>query len=144
MSGFSPKLPLHKSANDGFYGLTKTHIEVIRQNLKNLILTIPGERIMIPNFGVGLQKLLFEQQSESLYSDMSSRIIEQVQIYMSFVEINDVEFIDSERRWTLSSGSEPLSDKYLSQNDPGLNSVNIRILFSVPVINERSVLSFRV
>ena len=49
--GISPKLPLAVSAPDG-YRLTKTPAEAVKQNFKNLILTSPGERVMIPEFGV--------------------------------------------------------------------------------------------
>ncbi len=145
MSGISPKLPLQKSPADGYYGLTKSHIEAIRQNLKHLILTVPGERIMIPDFGVGLKRLLFEQKNQDLYSDISFRIKKQVNRYMPFVEIEDVEFVDSEARWTLSSGEiEEHTEKFLSQNATGSNMIKIRIMFYIPTISSRAVLSFRV
>ena len=39
---------------------TKTVKEQVKSNLINVLLTEPGERINIPNFGVGLKNLLFE------------------------------------------------------------------------------------
>ena len=62
-SGISPKLPLIPDDVDGPYGLNKTLTESIKQNFRNLMLTIPGERIMIPDFGVGLPRYLFENQN---------------------------------------------------------------------------------
>ena len=59
MQGFSPKLPLSLDPRDGFL-LTKSLPEVVAQNLRMLILTSPGERVMIPAFGVGLYNYLFE------------------------------------------------------------------------------------
>jgi len=35
--------------------------EQIKSNLLNLLLTYPGERVFLPNFGIGLKSLLFEQ-----------------------------------------------------------------------------------
>ena len=32
----------------------------IRQMIEQVIFTIPGERVMLPDFGVGLERLLFE------------------------------------------------------------------------------------
>ena len=33
---------------------------------KNLVLTSPGERIMLPDFGAGLRRLLFDQQGKQI------------------------------------------------------------------------------
>ena len=76
MSGISPKLPLSRDFEDG-YSLNKTLKDVARQNLKMLILTAPGERIMIPDFGVGLRNYLFENATEEGLYDLKNRIIEQ-------------------------------------------------------------------
>ena len=73
---------------DGYYALTKTHHEVIRQNLKNLILTVPGERIMIPDFGVGLKKLLFEQRDPDIYASICASIYalnNKIQLYLLYM-----------------------------------------------------------
>ena len=93
--GFSPKLPLSTNEEDGKYALNKTLQAVVAQNLKNLILTIPGERIMDPDFGVGLKTFLFRENLESVYDEIRVRIDSQVEKYMPFVEIEDVEFISS-------------------------------------------------
>ena len=39
---------------------TLTTKEQIKTNLINLLLTVPGERINNPNYGIGLKNLLFE------------------------------------------------------------------------------------
>tara|TARA_B100000900_G_C20282307_1_gene594595 strand:- start:223 stop:630 length:408 start_codon:yes stop_codon:yes gene_type:complete len=39
---------------------TETASEQLKTNLLNLLLTVPGERINKPNYGIGLKKLLFE------------------------------------------------------------------------------------
>ena len=62
------------------------------QNLKMLVLTAPGERIMLPDFGVGLRNYLFEQNTSSTYSVIDAKIREQVKFYMPFVEVVDVKF----------------------------------------------------
>jgi phage baseplate assembly protein W len=54
MSSLGVKLPLARDASDG-YGMIKSFKTMIRQNFKMLLLTSPGERIMEPNFGVGLK-----------------------------------------------------------------------------------------
>ena len=64
--GFSPVIPLQKNDEDGFYVLTKTLAQNIKQNIKNLMLTSPGERVMISDFGVGLRNFLFQNNSAEL------------------------------------------------------------------------------
>jgi len=41
---------------------TQTEKDQAKANLINLLLTQQGERVNLPNFGVGLKNLLFEQQ----------------------------------------------------------------------------------
>ena len=64
LQGISPKVPLVYDSTDGPYQLNKNLKQTFSQNLKMLILTMPGERIMVPNFGVGLQGFLFEGVTE--------------------------------------------------------------------------------
>ena len=91
MSGISPKLPLSRDFEDG-YSLNKTLKDVARQNLKMLILTAPGERIMIPDFGVGLRNYLFENATEEVLYDLKNRIIEQAKEFLPYITINSVNF----------------------------------------------------
>jgi phage baseplate assembly protein W len=55
--GISAKLPLAYPKSDGPYLLTKDLTENTKQNLKTLIFTNPGERVMILDFGVGFSAL---------------------------------------------------------------------------------------
>ena len=52
--GISVKLPLSYDSEDGPYRLTKNLKENVQQNFKNLMLTNPGDRVMLPNFGAGI------------------------------------------------------------------------------------------
>jgi phage baseplate assembly protein W len=92
MAGISPKLPLTVDKKHGHYSLNESYKNAIRQNLKNLILTSPGERMMDPEFGVGIRNFLFENNNVELYADIESTILEQVERYMSFIEIVNIEF----------------------------------------------------
>ena len=98
IQGISVKLPLTYSSEDGPYKLNKKTKEAVRQNLKNLILTIPGERVMDPSFGVGLRNFLFEQITERLYTRIAERIRKQVRSYMPFVYIEHISFDSMDTR----------------------------------------------
>ena len=60
LQGISPRIPLVYDQTDGPYQLNKTLKETFRQNLRMLLLTMPGERIMVPEFGVGIYGFLFD------------------------------------------------------------------------------------
>tara|TARA_R110001606_G_scaffold15039_5_gene62362 strand:- start:564 stop:956 length:393 start_codon:yes stop_codon:yes gene_type:complete len=89
--GLSPKLPLAKDPQDG-YALNKEYVELVQQNLKMILLTAPGERIMEPEFGVGLRNYLFQNNTKQTQRVIDSKIREQVALYMPFVEVISVQF----------------------------------------------------
>ena len=96
--GISVKLPLTYNSFDGPYTLNKKTKEAVRQNFKNLVLTAPGERVMDPQFGVGLRNFLFEQMNDPLFSRISERIRTQVQAYMPFVFVEHITFDSMETK----------------------------------------------
>ena len=70
---------LNVSDNSGFHMIDSLKVN-IKQNLKMLILTNPGERVMTPNFGVGIRKYLFEVVSDEVYAEIDSKIKQQVSL----------------------------------------------------------------
>ena len=94
MSSFSVALPMARDSTDGFR-MIKDFKSLIRQNLKMLILTNPGERVMIPNFGVGIKTMLFENFGTETYANIDSKIREQVKIYMPNIQIINISFDES-------------------------------------------------
>lgn len=88
MAELSPKFPLLIS-DAGSYASNTTIKEVVKQNFKNLLLTSPGERIMDPNFGVGIRQFLFEQGTNTTTNILSQRILQQVSRYMPYLEIQE-------------------------------------------------------
>ena len=98
MPGITPKLPLLVDSYDGHYKLIKDYKELVKQNFKNLVLTSPGERVMDPEFGVGIRNYLFEQDDLTLRSAIQSRISQQVSRYMPFVQILETSFSSQQQR----------------------------------------------
>jgi phage baseplate assembly protein W len=78
--GIDAALPLERSDSDFFYTLTKNIKDNTKQNVKMLFFTAPGERIMFPNYGVGLRNFLFENSPEL---DIKNRIRSQVRTYLN-------------------------------------------------------------
>ena len=67
---------------------TKTVKEQVKSNLINLLLTESGERVNEPNFGVGLKKLLFEQNPN--IETLKNKINNQIQFYIPVISLLDV------------------------------------------------------
>ena len=106
MAGFSPTIPLTIDPDDG-YSLNKTLKDVAKQNFKNLILTSPGERIMDPEFGVGMRSYLFANNNTQTQGQIDARIRQQAQKYLPYIQVDLIEFSDS------TSGGN-ISENYLS------------------------------
>ena len=109
MAGISPKLPLSFDTTDGFK-LNKTFREAVRQNLKMLILTSPGERMMVPNFGVGLRRFLFENANSDTFDAIREKVREQTRLYMPYVDIIAIKFVsesDSDPSTRVLEGAMP-------------------------------------
>jgi|TARA_Y100000310_G_scaffold112746_1_gene111286 phage baseplate assembly protein W len=122
MSSLSVRLPLRRDSDDG-YKMIKSIQGMVKQNFKMLLLTIPGERVMIPEYGVGLPRYLFELPSSNLEQNISSKINEQVDKYMPYLRIDNMQFN------TLA-------------NEP--NSLHIEITYSIPSLNFRDLLALTI
>jgi len=88
--GLSPALPLIVDEKDGPYRLNKETPELIRQNLKMVLLTIPGEKVMDPKFGVGLSRYVFENFGQDLDSQIIGEINLQVEKYLPYVYLQNI------------------------------------------------------
>ena len=117
----TPKLPLAQSGELDYRHVDE-YGDLIRQNFKNLILTIPGERVMDPDFGIGVQQYLFESSLATSASSIKSATARKVQKYMPFVNLQNVIVEPGEIQ----------------------DSMVVRIFYSVPslAINEYINLSF--
>lgn len=85
---------------ENMFNGTETIEEQTKANLINLLLTEPGERVNIPRYGVGLKKLLFEQNID--LEILREQIIRKSAIYIPNIKIlNVVTKIASEDRHTI-------------------------------------------
>tara|TARA_Y100000592_G_C5375986_1_gene270968 strand:+ start:296 stop:655 length:360 start_codon:yes stop_codon:yes gene_type:complete len=71
-------------------------VSSVKQNIKLLLLTNPGERIMLPDFGVGLKKYLFELDTSNLESEINEKIKKQFKKFMPFLDLKSSVFKKSE------------------------------------------------
>lgn len=128
MPNYAPKLPLDYNQSYGPYTSLDNIQDVVKQNLKMLILTNPGERIMIPNFGVGIRRTLFENKSSNYNSLIESKIRNQVASYLPFIEIKKI---------TVSNLVDNLNNFYE-------NSLQVSIYYNVPTANISDILNLNI
>ena len=68
-------------------GTTNTR-DQLKSNFLNLLLTVPGERINQPNYGVGLKRKLFENNLDE--STLLEDISNQTSFYMPEISLNSI------------------------------------------------------
>ena len=124
MQGIGPLLPLSIDSRHGTFSLITNYHDETKQNFKNLVLTNPGERIMNPDFGVGIRRFLFENHDDATHQ-IEKRLREQVNIYMPYIVIEDI-FFD-----LVDEHNIELIDR---------NILSVQIVFSVPSMNFESTI----
>ena len=122
MASLAPLLPLSVDSGTGYTSIVSLK-RLVKQNFKMLILTNPGERVMEPEFGVGIKQFLFENFQNDVYARIDSRIREQTSIYIPIISIESIEF-----------GTGGIDE----------NSLGIRIEYRIPDIAVRDLLEFTI
>tara|TARA_B100002019_G_scaffold293186_1_gene319260 strand:+ start:2035 stop:2442 length:408 start_codon:yes stop_codon:yes gene_type:complete len=97
---------------------TETIQEQNKANLINLLLTYPGERINLPDYGIGLKNLLFEQQVD--LENLKENIQQQALIHIPSIRIQDIQTGLSEDEHTIF-----ISLTYTNLEDNSLDGVQL-------------------
>ena len=121
MADYTIRFPFDFSnVSNGFETINETNInEMVIFNLKNIILTNPGERIMDANFGVGIKRFLFEQETRD-FGEIEFIVKSQVKRYAPYINILDMQMI------------------------PAGNNLNISIRYEVPKAKISGVLDLEI
>ena len=107
-------LPFRKSnGSEGWFESTKTTFDSVRNNIKSLLLTNRGERIMQPSLGLNLRKYLFEPLTGDTILTIETEIYQTIDFWLPFVNIDNLEV-------TMGEAS-----------DIGSNTINISVTFSI-------------
>jgi hypothetical protein len=85
------KLPITPSETIPFFSSTTTTLEQSKSNIKNLLLTLKGERVSQPEFGSNLKKILFEPYDDSIQDKIRSEIKESVSKWLPYINISKVD-----------------------------------------------------
>lgn len=81
------------SDSNGIFAVNYTTLTQAKDNLKNLILTHKGERIMNPEFGCDIWRLLFEPIIEGeIDRKIENTIVDAVSIWLPYLNIDEILF----------------------------------------------------
>ena len=122
MASYSVRLPLTQDSGDG-YTMIKRIKTLVKQNLKMLILTNPGERVMEPEYGVGIRQFLFESFESDVFARIDNKIRKQVALYMPAVQITKLRFANS---------------------DPDTNTLGLYLEYTIPQISTGDLLEITI
>ncbi len=111
-SGLTPQLPLTIDKVFGPYTLITDYVTLAKQHFKMLLLTNPGEKMMNPDFGVGIRRFLFELNTPGTYAAITDRINSQTQRYMKYIQINKIDFTVPENNPDLFPNSLSLAVQF--------------------------------
>ncbi len=118
------KFPLSYGLN-GFFFQSKTIQEQSKSNLRNLLLTTPGERVMQPTFGSDLKLLLFQNFDDISEDSIAEIINEAVDRQLPYINIQDI-FVDKDE----SGNSIGIQIEYSTSLDP--NSIDaLQLQFNI-------------
>ena len=122
-------LPFRKSTGtEGYFASTSTTIEAVKNNIRNLLNTHQGERLMQPQLGINLRKYLFEQFSDEVVFSIQNDIVDTFKRWLPFVEIQDLQVNMSNRDDSIGKNTMNVTIVFNITQDPNtLESVSIEI-----------------
>jgi phage baseplate assembly protein W len=116
-------LPIRLSQH-GYFHQSKTLLEQTISNIKNLLLTVKGERVGQPTFGSDIYSILFENFDNDFTKKLEDAVKDSVSIWLPHVTIKSL----------------------IVNASPKTNTVNLSIGFSVvtdPMATESLTLNLR-
>jgi phage baseplate assembly protein W len=96
----------------GFFR-TQSGVSQIKSDLLSLLLTSPGERVFLADFGTPLKRLIFEQNDTVLETMAKNMIAEAISMWEPRIAVNQIEV------------SRSIPNSSLNPMDPGNDADNI-------------------
>ena len=78
------------------FAMTKNSLQQAEHNLKNLLLTYPGERVGQPEFGSRLRELCFEQMDDTLPQRIEEEVRKAVTNWLPYINLIEVATLTEE------------------------------------------------
>jgi len=89
----------------GYFQMTETEMSALEQDIRSLLMTNWGERVMHYDFGCNLREFIFEQRTQELKLRIADRINLQFSTWLPFVVVDELNiFFDDETSEIPSNG----------------------------------------
>ena len=111
------KLPI-QNGQQGYFDSSLTTIDQVKTNIKNLLLTIKGERLMHPDFGTEINALLFEQDDGTLIDRMEASIIAAIEKWLPYLSIKKIEINNQSDAMNLHKQVYSIKVEFVLKQDP--------------------------
>lgn len=109
---YGPKWPLKRGDRDTFELIDNVESQV-NYYLKSLLLTNPGENLSDFDYGIGVRRFIFEQNTAGNRSSLESTIRKQVRLYLPYIKVLEISVL-------------------ANNEDVDNNSARIRIVYNLP------------
>lgn len=106
-------LPYPVTKNPLGFFRTQSGVSQIKSDLLSLLLTTPGERVFLPDFGTPLKRLIFEQNDAVLETMAKNMIADAISMWEPRIAVNQIEV------------SRSVPNSSLNPMDPGNDVDNI-------------------
>ena len=91
-------LPIRRGdEKDGWMASTSTTIDAVKNNIRNLLNTNLGERLMQPQFGTDLRRIIFEPIDEQVTLKIQDKILDALEIWLPFVQVSNIEIVNQSK-----------------------------------------------
>ena len=120
-------LPIRRDDGEqGWFASTSTTIEAVKNNIRNLLSTNQGERLMQPRIGINLREILFEQVNEENIVGIQNSILDTFKFWLPFVEVRNIELLTTNDDTTIHSNEIRIKILFNLRQDPNtLDSITI-------------------
>ena len=119
---------LQKNTSQKGYFSKSYGIPLIENNLRQLILCEKGSRIMLPDYGLSLQKYLFEPMDETTYFLIKNEILEVLNKYFTIVNVITLGVFSNVKKNTVSPEKNELLIKLTLQlMDESLDIFDVQV-----------------
>lgn len=113
--------PIRKNSLGFLY--SESGINQIKADMLQLLLTNPGERVMLPQFGTPLRRLIFEPNDPQLAEKAKNMIISSLKLFEPRIAVQNIEVSNNINRDSLNDADALVDIE---------NILSIRIIFVDP------------
>ena len=117
-------LPIQRGAT-GFFNQSFQTKDQVKSNIKNLILTKKGERLMQPDFGTNLYEVLFNPNTDELEQRIQNSIEDAIAFWMPYINVVEI-FVD-QKNTDIDSNIFAVSLKYQIAGQQTLETVTFNV-----------------